>query len=437
MTTPNDTIARLWAFAAVLRPPGASFAAGVAALAPLVLRQLGQRLGLPELAQPPLPACADPTAQAAVLSALASQPWVTMQDPQAPSVPPRQPSGTGHLQNFIDVVLSAAASGRLTAAWRKEQRCEAPPVRWTPWSSTTEAPPWSLPETWLWVRVADVLGRTGLVGDGDRLDLADNGVRAVLADEIGLPSFRPLSTPPQVASDSSAPLLALGDVLVGREGSPLGRACVFPGLGVPAMPGPGVTVVRGDSALLRSEALAILLSAVEARRQWGAPSRGRVQRRGIQTLRVPLPPLAEQGELVRRVPALLGRAAQLGLYLDLLAEQAGRRSDAVLQALCCDGGPGDPVDRLLATPLAADTVSAAPVASSLPRVDQELLLRDPYGALKQLLALRGTLRNQEVQEELNMDAAAARGLLQLLVADGLARVEGSKRGTRYVAVTPG
>jgi DNA-binding IclR family transcriptional regulator len=44
----------------------------------------------------------------------------------------------------------------------------------------------------------------------------------------------------------------------------------------------------------------------------------------------------------------------------------------------------------------------------------------------------GALTNGELQAALNLDAAAARALLKQLVAKGLARQEGERRGARYV-----
>ena len=60
-----------------------------------------------------------------------------------------------------------------------------------------------------------------------------------------------------------------------------------------------------------------------------------------------------------------------------------------------------------------------------------------YERVRALLTERGHLTSGEVQRALGADAALVRALLKRLVEDGLARVEGEKRGTRYVAVTSG
>ncbi|MBA3846085.1 MAG: hypothetical protein H0X45_05515 [Planctomycetes bacterium] len=46
----------------------------------------------------------------------------------------------------------------------------------------------------------------------------------------------------------------------------------------------------------------------------------------------------------------------------------------------------------------------------------------------------GAIDNAAAREATGLDAAAVRALLRRLVADGRARVEGRKRGTRYLAI---
>ena len=58
-------------------------------------------------------------------------------------------------------------------------------------------------------------------------------------------------------------------------------------------------------------------------------------------------------------------------------------------------------------------------------------LSQAYSQLKALLAERGTITSGEAQTALGLDTAAVRPLLRRLVDEGLALVEGQKRGTRY------
>jgi hypothetical protein len=59
--------------------------------------------------------------------------------------------------------------------------------------------------------------------------------------------------------------------------------------------------------------------------------------------------------------------------------------------------------------------------------------RDPLTLLKQALRTQGWLTNQSAREATGLDAKSVRPLLQHLVIQGHARVEGRKRGTRYLA----
>jgi type I restriction enzyme S subunit len=58
---------------------------------------------------------------------------------------------------------------------------------------------------------------------------------------------------------------------------------------------------------------------------------------------------------------------------------------------------------------------------------------DAYATLLAALRTQGSLASADIQAATGLDAAAVRPLLQRLVAEGAARVEGQKRGTRYVA----
>jgi uncharacterized Zn finger protein len=63
--------------------------------------------------------------------------------------------------------------------------------------------------------------------------------------------------------------------------------------------------------------------------------------------------------------------------------------------------------------------------------------RDPASRLLAALRQAGSLDNAAARAATGLDAEAVRALLRQLVADGHARVQGQKRGTRYVAVGKG
>ena len=83
-----------------------------------------------------------------------------------------------------------------------------------------------------------------------------------------------------------------------------------------------------------------------------------------------------------------------------------------------------------AKPARAAHAAAKP---SLPRA-KPARARDPASRLLAALRQAGSLDNAAARAATGLDAEAVRPLLRQLVADGHARVQGQRRGTRYVAV---
>ncbi len=73
------------------------------------------------------------------------------------------------------------------------------------------------------------------------------------------------------------------------------------------------------------------------------------------------------------------------------------------------------------------TKPAAPPTKRAPKA------RDPLTLLRQALRTQGWLTNQSARQATGLDAECVRPLLQRLVIQGHARIEGQKRGTRYLA----
>ena len=78
---------------------------------------------------------------------------------------------------------------------------------------------------------------------------------------------------------------------------------------------------------------------------------------------------------------------------------------------------------------------AAKARTSAPRKPTKRPSRDPLRQLRAALDQQGSLDNAAARQVTGLEASETRLLLQRLVADGHARVEGEKRGTRYVAST--
>jgi uncharacterized Zn finger protein len=83
-----------------------------------------------------------------------------------------------------------------------------------------------------------------------------------------------------------------------------------------------------------------------------------------------------------------------------------------------------------AKPVGAGRPSAKPSRPSA----KQARARDPTSRLLAALRQAGSLDNAAARAATGLDAEAVRALLKQLVADGHARVQGQRRGTRYVAV---
>ena len=121
--------------------------------------------------------------------------------------------------------------------------------------------------------------------------------------------------------------------------------------------------------------------------------------------------------------------AGAGITSDAAASERTLASDdlGALFGLEMDGG--QPVEP---TPPAAKPARSAPVKTAGRG-------KTPAPSARLLAALRkaGSLDNAAARAATGLDATAVRLLLQRLVIDGHARIEGQKRGTRYVAAPQG
>jgi uncharacterized Zn finger protein len=92
------------------------------------------------------------------------------------------------------------------------------------------------------------------------------------------------------------------------------------------------------------------------------------------------------------------------------------------------------MDEAAASPPTAPASTQAKPARIARTTTKPTRSRDPVSRLLAALRKAGSLDNAAARVATGLDAATVRPLLQHLVADGHARVEGQKRGTRYVAI---
>jgi type I restriction enzyme, S subunit len=162
----------------------------------------------------------------------------------------------------------------------------------------------------------------GLFIDGDWVESKDqdpNGeVRLIQLADVGDGTFRDRSSrflTLEKAKELRCTFLEPGDVLVARMPEPLGRACIFPGVGQPAVTVVDVCVLRPIPDRARSEWLVKAINAPRFRASMQAFVRGttrqRISRKNLGSLRLDLPSVEQQSreaDFVQRFEVARGSA---------------------------------------------------------------------------------------------------------------------------------
>jgi type I restriction enzyme, S subunit len=281
------------------------------------------------------------------------------------------------LKRFRQAVLAAACSGRLTADWRGKQKHCAD--EWKVHRSVAShfqgalrsknktgktltvdgdgefTPPVDLPDLpagWTWIPLGrlgeDPLNTVQTGPFGAQLhndEFVSSGVPVVAVGNltgIGFTSDGLYYITPEKAKSLARYDVQAGDLLFARSGATLGKVCVAPDF---------VSDWRMTGHILRARLeRSIILPQMAAFALWGASAvtdqvfesiRG-ITRPGFNTallegIWLPIPPLPEQREIVRRVGELLGLADAVEAKL----AAARRRADALTQAVLAKAFRGE------------------------------------------------------------------------------------------------
>ena len=168
------------------------------------------------------------------------------------------------------------------------------------------------------VPLAEVLGTAPVFVDGDWIESKDQNpegdVRLIQLADIGIGSFINKSRrflTGNTARRLGCTFLESGDVLIARMPDPIGRACVFPGIGQPAVTAVDVCIVRVNPEVIDSRYLVHFLNSTDALRQVSSKASGstrqRISRSNLGTISIPFPPLDEQ----RRIAVILDKINQI------------------------------------------------------------------------------------------------------------------------------
>nr|WP_194946123.1 restriction endonuclease subunit S [Mycolicibacterium malmesburyense]CRL76799.1 restriction endonuclease S subunits-like protein [Mycolicibacterium malmesburyense] len=248
------------------------------------------------------------------------------------------------IERFRQAVLAAACSGRLTADWRKahpEAVATVPTVTPSRKRRSAEAQPLDLelpdlPETY----VLTTIGAAAVILEYGTSKKADN-------DTTGVPVLRmgniqdgrlALDDLKYCATDREIERLILqdGDLLFNRTNSPelVGKAAVFH----------ETESMTFASYLIRAR-FPLDVADPDFVNYWLNSAWGRAWARHVKTdgvsqsningtklgaMPLPLPPIAEQREIVRRSEALLDKANRLTTAIDAASKRIDRSSQAIL-----------------------------------------------------------------------------------------------------------
>ncbi len=268
------------------------------------------------------------------------------------------------LKRFRQAVLAAACSGRLTADWREKNPCQQASEellkvmskeREQAWVKRNPGRKYRLPEeiekevlpeiptSWAWTNFDHcaweiTVGHVGpmkdrYVADGV-LFLRSQNVRPLRFDTGGLV---------KIAPDFHATLrksaLHGGEILITRSGANTGDCCVLP-MGLGNANCADLVVTRSLTGLV-AEYGAIYINSPEGQERIGMRETGMAQPHfNIGAMRVkafPVPPLAEQQEIVRQVSALFARADAI----EARASAALKRVESLMQAVLAKAFRGE------------------------------------------------------------------------------------------------
>jgi type I restriction enzyme, S subunit len=229
--------------------------------------------------------------------------------------------------------------------------------------------------------LSDLL-KDGLFLDGDWVETKDQDptgdVRLIQLADVGDGIFRNRSRrflTSKRARELGCTFLEEGDVLIARMPEPIGRACLFPGVGQPAVTAVDVCIARPNPSQASPRWLVKAINSPQFRRSmhahvWGT-TRQRISRRNLGTIPLHVPELSDQEALVRQLEDVDARRTSAEHHLGVARRVLDRFRQSVLAqayedaALDVDGNGIVQLASLLAEPL-KNGYSARPVPYSTP-----------------------------------------------------------------------
>jgi len=198
-----------------------------------------------------------------------------------------------------------------------------------------------LPNGWGEAALLELAGYSGLMDDGDWIESKDQDpqgdVRLIQLADIGDGHFVDKSRR-FLTSERAAALrctyLQPGDLLIARMPDPLGRACIFPYIGMPAVTAVDVCIWRSIKDGADARWLMHFVNSPEIRNQIQSQASGTTRQRvsggNLKRLPVPVPPAPEQRRIVAKLDSLRARSSRARQELDHIPKLIERYKQAIL-----------------------------------------------------------------------------------------------------------
>ncbi|MEX5440612.1 restriction endonuclease subunit S [Acinetobacter indicus] len=188
----------------------------------------------------------------------------------------------------------------------------------------------NLPVEWSVSQLTKMIASEGLISDGDWIESKDQDekgdIRLIQLADIGDGDFRDKSNRymNQDAFDRlNCVELKANDVLIARMPDPLGRACIFPKLPYKCVTVVDVCLIRtGERSAISPKLLKYWINSTQIRNLIALNATGttrkRITRKKLESFDFPVPPLAEQQEIVRQLDLMLAQVEQIKARLDAI-----------------------------------------------------------------------------------------------------------------------
>lgn len=185
----------------------------------------------------------------------------------------------------------------------------------------------------------------GLFIDGDWIESKDQdpdgAVRLIQLADVGDAYFRDRSSrflTLEKAKDLRCTFLQPGDILVARMPEPLGRACLFPGVGQPAVTAVDVCILRPNPKRARAEWLVKAINSPAFRDSMQDFVRGttrqRISRKNLAALRLSVPDVDEQLTTASFIDEIAKARSSAAAHLASTRRAIERFRQAILAAAC-------------------------------------------------------------------------------------------------------